>query len=123
MLFVKSEEDCPEFLAGDKTLLKELIHPNNDPIEIKYSLAKGKLAPGESSLPHKLGSSEVFYVLSGAGKAIIDRNIIEIKAGSIIFVPPHTDQYLINEGKENMEFICIVEPFWTHEEEKLTKTL
>ena len=79
MLFVKSEEDCPEFLAGDMTLLKELIHPNNDPIEIKYSLAKGKLAPGESSLPHKLGSSEVFYVLSGAGKAIIDRNIIEIK--------------------------------------------
>ena len=39
MLFVKSEEDCPEFLAGDMTLLKELIHPNNDPIEIKYSLS------------------------------------------------------------------------------------
>jgi mannose-6-phosphate isomerase-like protein (cupin superfamily) len=121
MLFVKSEEECPEFLAGDATLLKELIHPNNDPIEINYSLAKGRLAPGESSLPHKLGSSEVFYVTAGTGKAMIDRNAIEIAQGSIIFIPPNTDQYLINEGKEFLEFICIVEPFWKLSDEKVTK--
>ncbi len=121
MLFVKSDEDCPEFLAGDMTQLKELVHPSNDPIEINYSLAKGKLAPGESSLPHKLGSSEVFYVLSGVGKAMLDRNIIDIKKGSILFVPPNTDQYLINEGKEYLEFICIVEPYWKDTDEKVTK--
>jgi len=121
MLFVKSEEDCPEFTAGDLTLLRELIHPANDPIEINYSLAKGRLGPGESSLPHKLASTEVFYVLAGVGKAVVDRNVIDIAQGSVIFIPANTDQYLINEGKEFLEFICIVEPYWKLSDENVAK--
>jgi hypothetical protein len=31
--------DCPEFIAGDSTILRELLHPDKQAINLRYSLA------------------------------------------------------------------------------------
>ena len=36
-MFIKNKIDCLEFEAGDKTLLRELIHPNNDLVNFESS--------------------------------------------------------------------------------------
>ncbi|MEQ1562042.1 MAG: cupin domain-containing protein, partial [Nitrospiraceae bacterium] len=53
--------DRPEFLAGDHTVLRELLHPAKQPVALGYSLAHGTLAPGCRSKWHRLISSEVYY--------------------------------------------------------------
>ena len=48
---------CPEFLAGDHTRLRELLHPAKADLKLGYSLAHGLLDPGKQSLWHRLTSS------------------------------------------------------------------
>ena len=51
-MLVKHIEEVSEFLAGDHTILKEVLHPSNDPIDINYSIAHARLEAGKASLPH-----------------------------------------------------------------------
>ena len=66
-MLVVQLEDCPEFIAGDKTVLREVLHPDKVPVAVRYSLAHATVRPGERSLPHRLRTSEVYYVLKGSG--------------------------------------------------------
>ena len=65
--------DRPEFLAGDHTVLRELLHPSKQPVALGYSLAHGTLAPGVRSKWHRLTSSEVYYIIAGQGRLTIGR--------------------------------------------------
>ena len=49
--------DCPEFIAGDSTILRELLHPDKQDINLRYSLAHAILPVGETSQSHSLTTS------------------------------------------------------------------
>ena len=49
-MFVSSLKTCQEIVAGDATLLRELLHPGRQPIAIHYSLAYARLPQGKMSL-------------------------------------------------------------------------
>jgi len=121
MLLYKNVKDCPEFKAGDLSMLREVLHPMNDHVDVPYSLAFANLEAGMATLPHKLESSEVYYFLRGNGQAFIDGNKIILKEGSVLYVSPQTEQYIENTGSESLEFLCIVEPYWTSESEEILK--
>ena len=61
----------PEFLAGDHTRLRELLHPAKQALALGYSMAHGVLAPGARSKRHRLTSSEVYYIIAGRGRLIL----------------------------------------------------
>ncbi len=114
----KSLDETPEFLAGDKTHLREILHPHKDTsVKIGYSIAHARLSVGESSLPHRLAGSEVYHILEGEGIIHIDRQSIIIKKGDTIYVPPQSSQFVNNTGSTDLIFICIVEPAWTLDSE------
>ena len=119
-LLVKRMEDCPQFIAGDNTRLRELLHPRNDAAPVHYSIAHATLAPGESSLPHTLASSEVYHILSGQGLMHVDGEESEVGPGDTIYVPPHANQHIRNTGSTMLAFLCIVEPAWREEDEIVT---
>ncbi len=110
---------CPEFLAGDHTLLRELLHPSRAPVGIRYSLAHGRLEPGTRSKPHRLASSEVYYFLSGRGLVTIDEETVTVESGSVVCVPPGGTQFVDNSGDVMLEFLCLVDPAWTPEDEEV----
>jgi len=119
-MFKKSLEEAHEFLAGDKTHLREILHPHTDTIaKIGYSLAHARLTAQTSSLPHRLTSSEVYYILEGEGVIHIDTESIAIKKGDTIYVPPKSLQSVDNIGNNDLVFICIVEPAWTLDSESV----
>ena len=60
-MMIRQFDDCPEFLAGDRTLLRELLRPLPGAVDARYSLAQGRLEPGTASTPHVLTASEVYY--------------------------------------------------------------
>jgi mannose-6-phosphate isomerase-like protein (cupin superfamily) len=110
---------CSEILAGDRTILRELLHPSRDPAAIGYSLAHAKLAGGTASKPHRLKTSEVYYFISGRGLMHVGGDRTAVGPEQALYVPPGTVQHLENTGADELVFLCIVDPAWQKEDEEV----
>ncbi|HEX8219111.1 MAG TPA: cupin domain-containing protein [Chloroflexia bacterium] len=110
---------CPQFVAGDATLLREVLHPSHHPAPVPYSLAHAVLPSGKRSLPHRLRGSEVYYFLQGHGVMHIDGQREAVRAGHVVYVPPGATQYVDNTGDEELAFLCIVHPAWRADDEEV----
>lgn len=119
-MFMKHLKDCPEFIAGDATILRETLHGPKEQIEPRYSLAHATLKPGTTSIKHRLKSTEVYYILQGEGTMHINKETAPVKADDTIYIPPHSFQYIENTGEEDLKFLCIVDPAWKIEDEEIT---
>lgn len=116
-MLVQKLNHCPEFTAGDETLLRELLHPDKQSIAIRYSLAHAIVSPGQTSRPHALKTAEVYYILSGIGEMHIDAESQTVEPGDAIYIPPNAKQFIHNSGTEPLVFICIVDPAWQQADE------
>ncbi|NEQ22553.1 MAG: cupin domain-containing protein [Microcoleus sp. SIO2G3] len=116
-MLIQKLNDCVEFVAGDGTQLRELLHPDKQPIELRYSLAHAIIAPGQTSILHSLTTSEVYYILSGRGEMQIDDEKRVVEPGDAIYIPPHAQQRITNIESQPLVFICIVDPAWRREDE------
>ncbi len=114
-MFIKKINPKLHIIATDQTRLSEIIHPINnqkDPI-IPYSLAHAFLLPGTKSIPHRLThSTETLIFTKGTGEITIHGEKESICQGSIVVVPPGEEQFIYNNGSNNLEFYCIVSPPW-----------
>ncbi len=118
-MFVRKLENCPEFTAGDNCTLREILHPDKADLKLRYSLAHAVVKPGETTRPHRLRTSEVYYILDGEGIMHIDGESSPAGSGSTIYIPPMARQSITNAGKGNLRFICIVDPAWRKEDEEV----
>jgi mannose-6-phosphate isomerase-like protein (cupin superfamily) len=116
-MFVKHLKDCREFIAGDASVLREILHPEKADLQINYSLAYAKVLPGQRTKSHSLKTSEVYYILEGDGLMHIDEESCQVTAESTVYIPPNAKQYIENTGKSALKFLCIVDPFWKLENE------
>lgn len=117
-MLIKDLKDCPEFIAGDSTVLRELFNPETQKgLALRYSLAHASLKPGESSTAHTLTVSEVYFILEGSGVMHIDNEAAEVSSGQAIYIPPHAKQFIQNSSKIDLKFLCIVDPAWKAEYE------
>ena len=117
-MLIKKLRDAKEITAGDRTRLRELLHPDRDPAKIRYSLAVAWLAPGARSRAHRLKTAEVYYLVRGSGVMHIGDETAKIGPGDAVYIPPDSVQWLENTGKEGIEFLCIVDPAWRPEDEE-----
>lgn len=118
-MFVKYLKDCPEFIAGDDSVLREILHPEKSDIKIHYSLAHAKVEEGKKTKPHKLKSTEVYYVIAGQGLMHIDNQSFQVGPDCTIHIPPNSKQYIENTGNSSLQFLCIVDPAWCQEDEEV----
>ena len=118
-MFTKSLKECPEFLAGDHTRLREVFNPAKHPLKLGYSLAHGTLGPGQRSKWHILDASEVYYFIAGNGRFTVDDQVTSVEAGTTVYVPPGGKQSLENTGNQDIEFLCLVDPAWKIEDERI----
>ena len=116
-MFIQKLQSCPEFIAGDNTILRELLHPDKQALALRYSLAHAIVPVGETSTPHSLSTSEVYYILAGNGEMFINDESQPVEPGDAIYIPPNAKQSIRNAGREPLSFICIVDPAWRKENE------
>ncbi len=117
---IRRLSDCSEFTAGDNTRLRELLHPARGyPFEGRYSLAHATVKPGETTVKHRLATSEVYYILAGEGRMTIDGESALVRPGDSIEIPPHAVQSITNTGQTDLVFLCIVDPAWRAEDEEI----
>lgn len=116
-MLVQKLNACAEFMAGDSTHLRELLHPDKQKLALRYSLAHATLPVGQTSIPHSLKTSEVYYILSGSGEMHIDDETQVVEPGDAVYIPPNARQFIHNCGSEPLVFICIVDPAWRQKDE------
>ena len=122
MVFVKYLKDCRQFIAGDGSILREILHPEKTVLSVRYSLAYATVKSGQKTKPHKLKSSEVYYVTAGKGLMHIDNESLDVGAEFAIYIPPNAVQYIENTGVSDLKFLCIVDPAWREEDEEVLES-
>jgi mannose-6-phosphate isomerase-like protein (cupin superfamily) len=118
-MIIKSLGAAFGFTAGDSSSLKELLHPAKESLDIGYSLAHAVVKPGRKTVPHRLKSAEVYYVLEGRGLMHIDGERAEVEAGQAVYIPPLAVQSIENTGASDLAFLCIVDPAWRAGDEEI----
>lgn len=119
---IRKLKDCPEFLAGDRSRLRELAHPDRDyPFDARYSLAHAIVDTGGKTDPHRLKSDELYYILSGVGILHINAESAMVEPADAIEIPPGATQWIENTGSAPLVFLCIVDPAWRVEDEEVIR--
>jgi mannose-6-phosphate isomerase-like protein (cupin superfamily) len=118
-MLVRPLESRSLFMAGDGTELREILKADTESLDLRYSLAHARLEAGKVSILHELKSSEVYYILAGKGRMEIDSESRLVGTGDTIYIPPGGRQRIESLGPEILEFLCIVDPAWRAEDEKV----
>ena len=118
-MLIRDLSKCKEFIAGDNTILRELFNPLKDELMLRYSLAHATVKPGDITYKHRLKTSEVYYILQGEGIMYIDDETEKVREGQAIYIPPDSVQRIKNTGKNDLIFLCIVDPAWKKEDEEV----
>lgn len=67
--------------------------------------------PGAYVELHKhRAAEEIFYVISGQGKARVGEEVTLIGPGTLLWVPPGTGHAIVNTGTEPLKFLIIAYP-------------
>ncbi|MDI6447790.1 cupin domain-containing protein [Anaerobaca lacustris] len=118
-MLIKLVDDCREFIAGDGSLLRELLHPDKADVQIRYSLAHATVPFGQATKPHRLTTAEVYYIIEGFGTMCIDDESEPVEPGSTVYIPPGATQSIENTGDHELVFLCIVDPAWQPQDEEI----
>ena len=116
---VRKDFEIDSIQGNEGTKIKQYFHPHNTLNGINYSLAQFTLEPGKKSKLHKIRSSEIYYILEGSGRLNIDENTYTMEKNDSAYVPPNSKQFIENSGKNDLKFLCIVEPAWKSDDETL----
>ena len=110
----RSLSKLPEFIAGDRSILREFLNPEKETFEkVNYSIAHATVPPETITHKHKLTSSEIYYIISGKGTMHIDTESSDVEPDDLVYIPPGSMQWIVNSSGENLKFLCFVEPAWT----------
>ncbi len=118
-MIVKRKSEIREIIAGDGSMLREILHPDKDDVKISYSVALARVGIGKKTLWHKLDGYEIYHIIRGMGKMFIDDETEIVSEGDTVVIPPDAKQRIENIGNSDLVFLCIVEPPWKKENEKI----
>jgi len=83
--------------------------------EKAISIARAKVKPGVTTVPHHLkGVEEIYLITYGKGKVTIaGLKPTEVNVGDVVIIPPETSQSITNIGETDLVFYCICTPRFT----------
>ena len=100
-----------ETYTEEKCFITEIINSTGHP---DVSVARARVEPGVTTALHQLkGIEEIYYVLQGEGRALIDGNEFDVKSGDSLMIPRNAPQQIENTGTQDLVFLCICTPRFT----------
>ena len=111
-MLIKSLADCVPLRANDGCRIFELLHPNNDALDLPYSFAVAEVEIGEHSYRHRLRQTEIYFILAGRGRMHVDDEVRDLSGGDAVVIPVAAEQWIENIGAERLRFVAVVSPPW-----------
>jgi len=101
--------EADEYATGENVSILESWRNSEDPA---LSIARGRLAPGATSAPHRLrGIEERYIILSGQGFVEIPgEESVDVGPGDIVYFPAGATQTLTNTGETDLLLYAICTP-------------
>jgi mannose-6-phosphate isomerase-like protein (cupin superfamily) len=116
---LKKLQDIDAIDGVEGTKIRQIFHPHNTLSGIRFSISHSLIEPGRKAVLHKMKTSEVYYILEGEGELHIDEEIHHVSKDQAIYIPPNSKQFIENTGKNDLGFLCIVDPAWKKEDEEI----
>lgn len=98
-----------EYFFAEGCFINELSNSPDDP---DVSIARARLAPGETTRWHYLkGTGERYVIQEGAGLVEVhDLPAHAVAAGDVVVIPPEARQRMSNTGSIDLVFLVICSP-------------
>jgi quercetin dioxygenase-like cupin family protein len=108
-----NDVEAKNVTAGKDTKFQVLISSQEGP---NFALRKFSMLPGGGMPRHTNAVEHEQYVLRGHARIGLADEIVEVKAGDVVFIPEGMVHFYENIGDEPFEFLCIV----PNKEDKIT---
>jgi mannose-6-phosphate isomerase-like protein (cupin superfamily) len=81
----------------------------------RVSIARARVQPGVTTVPHHLkGIDEIYVVTGGVGKVTVGNlEPTEVGVGDTVIIPAGISQKITNTGKIDLIFYCVCTPRFT----------
>lgn len=108
--------DAPPFTTKDGSEIRELLAHRNSCI-VAQSLAEARLPPGVGTVAHyHRRTEEIYYILSGTGQMRLGDAWRSVGPGDAIAIPPGAVHEIVNQGTEQLKFLCCCAPPYEHDD-------
>lgn len=106
---ISRPDEADEFMTDENVFILESWH---SPLDPALSIARGRLAPGATSVPHILtGTAERYIIIEGEGElALAGLGVRPVRAGDIVFFPAGRPQTVTNTGSTDLVLYAICTP-------------
>lgn len=112
-------ENIAPFVTRDGSIIRELIHPSQG-TAVRQSLAEATVSSGTATALHRhCAAEEIYHVTRGTGVMTLGRDVLEIREGDSILIPPGTPHRLHNQGEGDLVVLCCCCPPYSHEDTEL----
>ena len=100
-------DDVPaeEVGAGEGTVRQVLIGPDEAP---NFALRRFIMEPGGGMPRHTNTVEHEQYVLKGTATVGIGDEVVDVSAGSVVYIPAGVPHWYQAHGDEAFEFLCVV---------------
>ncbi|MDD5728671.1 MAG: hypothetical protein PHV59_08915 [Victivallales bacterium] len=95
-------------LSGTEVI--RIFFPEADNAKIDFSMTTLKIPSGIRQPKYKQTSSQIIHTVSGGGKLEIGSNIIILKKGVFVYVPPNAEVSITNNVEQILELLIITCP-------------
>jgi mannose-6-phosphate isomerase-like protein (cupin superfamily) len=120
-LEVRSYNQIEPFVTLDGSEIREWAGPVSAPAR-NQSLAEATIPPGGATTAHYHRLSEELYlVVSGRGRLILDGEERELEEGDCALIPPGATHKLHNSGSDPLRIVCACAPPYSDEDTRLTE--
>jgi mannose-6-phosphate isomerase-like protein (cupin superfamily) len=109
---VQRTDPALEYFTDENCHILELSNRADDPA---VSIARARVAPGDTTRWHRLiGIEERYVILEGAGRVEVgDRIQEDVSAGAVVHIPAGQRQRIRNVGRSDLVFLAICTPRFT----------
>jgi mannose-6-phosphate isomerase-like protein (cupin superfamily) len=106
---IKTYDAEKEYFFAEGCFINELSNSPDDP---DVSIARARLAPGETTRWHYLqGTGERYVIQAGTGLVEVhDLPAHAVAAGDVVVIPPEAKQRISNTGTDDLVFLAICSP-------------
>lgn len=91
--------------AGEATQRQVLISSEDAP---NFALRRFIMQPGGGMPAHTNSVEHGQYVLRGRAKVGLGDEVVEVRAGDVLFIPAGVQHWYRAQGDEAFEFLCVV---------------
>lgn len=106
---IRQFDASAEYYFEEGCYINELSNAQDDPA---VSIAQARVKPGVVTHWHRLRDTvERYVILSGAGRVEVgDLPPQEVRAGTVVVIPPLCRQRIANVGNDDLVFLAICSP-------------